>query len=143
LKYLQPSDANVIQLMQRSIEGPVVMLNLLRLRETADYTAHPDLDPGEPISGRDALQRYVDHTLPFLHASGGDLIYFGSGGSYLIGPPDEGWDAMMLVEQTSAKSFLEFASNDEYLKGMGHRDAAVIDSRILPLETLYNRSSAE
>lgn len=39
----------------------------------------------------------------------------------------------MLVRQASAASFLEFASNKEYLSGIGHRIAALEDSRLLPL----------
>ena len=52
---------------------------------------------------------------------------------YLIGPSDERWDAAMLVRQESAADFLAFASNREYMSGMGHRVAALEDSRLLPL----------
>jgi hypothetical protein len=38
-----------------------------------------------------------------------------------------------MVRQKSLEDFLSFASNDGYLKGVGHRTAAVWDSRILPL----------
>lgn len=67
------------------------MLNLLRFRETADYSEFPDLAPEVPISGYDAYEKYVRHTLPFLHASGGELLYIGTGGDYLIGPVGRGW----------------------------------------------------
>jgi hypothetical protein len=40
----------------------------------------------------------------------------------------------MLVRQSSVQSFLAFASNQTYLAGMGHRTAALEDSRLLPLE---------
>lgn len=46
----------------------------------------------------------------------------------------ERWDAAMLVQQSSLASFMAFASNAEYLGGMGHRTAALEDSRLLPLE---------
>ena len=74
-----------------------------------------------------------EHTLPFLKASGGEVLYVGSGGDFLIGPAGRGWDMAMLVKQSSVESFMEFASNHEYLAGIGHRVAAVRDSRILPL----------
>ena len=61
------------------------------------------------------------------------MIFYGSGGAFLIGPTDERWDAAMLVRQTSVESMLAFASNREYLAGMGHRTAALEDSRLLPL----------
>jgi hypothetical protein len=37
------------------------------------------------------------------------------------------------VRQSSVQSFLAFASNQGYLSGMGHRTAALEDSRLLPL----------
>ena len=46
---------------------------------------------------------------------------------------DERWDAAMLVRQSSRQSFLAFATNQDYLAGIGHRVAALFDSRILPL----------
>ena len=38
----------------RNIKGPVVMLNMLRFREIADYTDYPELSPKAPISGEQA-----------------------------------------------------------------------------------------
>jgi hypothetical protein len=121
--------------MQRGIAGDVVMLNLLRFRETADYSASPELAPTAPITGAQAFRKYIDHTLPFLTQSGGALVFLGDGGHFLIGPPDERWDLVMLVRQRSADAFAAFASNAAYLAGLGHRRAALEDSRLLPLVT--------
>ncbi len=112
------------------------MLNLLRFREVADYSASPELAPAAPISGAQAFDRYIRHTLPLLRESGGDLVFLGAGGSFLIGPEDEKWDMAMLVRQSSVASFLAFASHDAYLAGLGHRTAALEDSRLLPLSEL-------
>ena len=109
------------------------MLNLLRFRDIADYSAHPELAPDTPISGAEAFARYVAHTLPLLRDSGGDLLFLGEGGPFLVGPDDERWDAAMLVRQRSVGTFLAFASNEAILVGLGHRTAAVADSRLLPL----------
>jgi hypothetical protein len=65
--------------------------------------------------------------------SGGELVLLGSGGQYFIGPSDEQWDVVMLVRQNSVESFIAFASNPEYLAGIGHRTAAISDSRLLPI----------
>jgi hypothetical protein len=117
----------------RQITGPVVMLNLLRFREIADYSASLEIAPETPISGAAAYQLYMDHTLPFLRKSGGELIFFGKGGPFLIGPTSERWDAAMLVRQRSVNDFMAFAADQEYLSGLGHRVAALEDSRLLPL----------
>ena len=81
----------------RKIEGPIVMLNLLRFRETADYSATPVLNPAKPISGREAYDIYVRLTLPFLKESGGDILFLGKGGHFLIGPENEYWDATITL----------------------------------------------
>lgn len=114
--------------------GAVTMLNLLRFRDVADYSLHSSLAPEAPISGQQAYLRYMKHTMPFLEASGGELLFYGDGGRFFIGPSDEHWDAAMLVRQSSVQSFLAFASNQDYLAGIGHRVAALADSRILPLK---------
>lgn len=131
--YIDPTQESGAVLFSRNISGEVLMLNMLRLRDTADYTATPELAPESPISGHEALQRYIDHTLPFLKESGGELILLGEGGKYFIGPDDEQWDIVMLVKQRSLASFMAFASHKAYLAGIGHRTAAVQDSRLLPI----------
>jgi len=131
--HLEPSEESARRLFQRGIEGPVTMLNLLRFRDTADYSAFPDLAPAEPISGSEAYDRYVRHTLPFLTAGGGSVEFFGTGGPNFVGPADERWDLVMMIRQASLSDFLAFASNDDYLAGIGHRTAALEDSRLLPI----------
>lgn len=131
--YFEPTQEAGREFFTRNIQGPVVMLNLMRFRSVADYSAAPDLAPASPITGEAAYQLYMNHTLPFLKQSGGELLFYGKGGSYLIGPGEERWDAAMLVRQSSVSSFLAFASDRAYLVGMAHRTAALEDSRLLPL----------
>ena len=119
---------------QRGIYGPVVMLNLLRFRDTADYSASPELAADIPISGKAAYQLYIDHTLPFLQAAGGEVLFMGKGGAFLIGPETARWDEVLLVRHASVDRFMAFARNKAYLKGIGHRTAALEDSRLLPIE---------
>ena len=127
--------------MMRGIAGSVVMLNLLRFRAVADYARAPALSPPTPISGAEAFQKYIDHTLPFLKESGGELLFLGAGGDFLIGPADERWDMAMLVRQSSPEAFIAFNSNAAYLAGLGHRLAALEDSRLLPLVELARLST--
>ena len=131
--YLEPTQESGRQFFAQGLAGPVVMLNLLRFRPIADYSATPALTPVSPISGEEAYRLYMEHTLPHLEKSGGSLRFFGRGGAFLIGPSDERWDAAMLVAQESSAAFLAFASNPGYLAGIGHRLAALEDSRLLPL----------
>lgn len=120
----------------RGIIGEVVMLNLLRFRDIADYSAHSELAPETPISGAEAYDRYIAHTLPHLTASGGEVLFLGMGGPFLIGPETEYWDRAILVRQRSAQTFVAFATDDAYRAGLAHRTAAIADSRLLPLTAL-------
>lgn len=132
-RYFEVTQAAGATFVRRGIEGSVVMLNLLRFRAVADYAAHPELAPSASISGAEAFQRYIAHTLPHLRASGGDILFLGQGGPFLIGPETERWDCAMLVRQHSVASFLAFAEHEAYLGGIGHRTAALEDARLLPL----------
>jgi hypothetical protein len=131
--YLEPTQESGREFFTRKIPGQIVMLNLLRFRPVADYSATPHLAPASPISGAAAYRLYIEHTLPHLTRSGGELLFLGKGGAFLIGPTDERWDAAMLVRQSSVGAFMAFASDPEYMAGIGHRTAALEDSRLLPL----------
>jgi hypothetical protein len=133
VSYLEPTPAAGGAFVMRQLKGNIVMLNLLRFRAIADYSATPELAPNNSISGADAFKLYIEHTLPYLRGTGGDLIFVGTGGRFLIGPQTERWDLAMLVRQSSVESFLAFVSHKAYQGGMGHRTAALEDSRLLPL----------
>jgi uncharacterized protein (DUF1330 family) len=109
------------------------MLNLLRFRDVADYSCAPELAPATAIRGVDAYQRYLESARPFLESVGGELVFLGRGGPMLIGPPDERWDAVLLIRQRSVGDFMTFATNEGYQKILGHRTAALADSRLLPM----------
>ncbi len=132
-RYLQPTQESGRALVHRNISGTVVILNLLRFRKVADYSATPNLAPKNPISGAAAYRLYAEHTAPHLEKSGGEMVFLGQGGTFLIGPSDERWDAVMLIRQRSVSAFMAFGADEAYLAGIGHRTAALEDSRLLPV----------
>lgn len=132
--FIEPTNENGRRFLMRGISGPVVMLNLLRFRREADYSDFPHLAPESPISGREAYDLYARHTRPFLAAEGGEVTFAGDGGHFLIGPEGERWDMVLLVRHASVEAFMAMTGNDAYLAGIGHRVAALADSRLLPIE---------
>ena len=114
-------------------EGEVVMLNLLRFRDRADYSRAPGLEPEGGCSGRAAYALYMRDMTPLLEASGGEVLFSGTAAGFLIGPQDETWDHVLLVRQASKASFLAFASDPEAQAITAHRTAAIRDSRLLPI----------
>jgi uncharacterized protein (DUF1330 family) len=133
--HIEPTDAAAAAFFGSPPEGSIVMLNLLKYRKLADYSMFAELAPPSPISGRDAYAIYAKHTLPILREAGGEVIFSGDALPFLVGPADETWDAVLLVRHKSAGVFLSFARNEEYLAGVGHRTAALADSRLLPIVT--------
>jgi uncharacterized protein (DUF1330 family) len=136
--HIDPSQTAGRALMMRGLAGPVVMLNLLRFRQIADYAGAPALAPPNPISGAAAYDLYVARTLPWLAKTGGAVVFDGDGDDVLVGPDDERWDRVMLIQQASIDSFMAFADNPDYLAGLGHRRAALSDSRLLPMVGRYS-----
>lgn len=108
------------------------MLNLLKFRSQANYEGLDSIKPETDISGREAYDLYMEHTLPHLEKSGSRVTYLGECNAFVIGPETESWDVMLIVEHQSVAKFMEFAQNEDYLKTAGHRTAALEDSRLLP-----------
>jgi uncharacterized protein (DUF1330 family) len=133
-KYIHPTDEAAAAFFSQQHSGDIVMLNLLKFKQIADYSDTPELSAKEQISGEDAYKLYMQHTAPFLQESGGEVLFFGTANEFFIGPSDETWDVVMLVKQKSIQQFIAFASNEDYLAGLGHRTAALADSRLLPIK---------
>ncbi|HEY0179581.1 MAG TPA: DUF1330 domain-containing protein [Dokdonella sp.] len=129
--HLEPTQESGRAFVARGSAGPVVVPNLLRFRAVADDAESPALARTAPISGETAYRLYMEATPPHLRASCGEILFFGRGDAFLIGPHEERRDAAMLVRRSGVAAFLASASNAEYLAGVGHR-RALADSRLLP-----------
>jgi len=114
-------------------KGKITMLNLLKYKTTADYSELENLSPDQVISGKEAYKIYAMYTLPLIQKVDGQVLFFGNSKNYLIGPENEKWDAVLLVQYPSVEKFVEFSKSPEYLKTAGHRTAALEDSRLLPM----------
>ena len=129
-RVIHPSQAEIDAFAQQSVSSkPIVMLNLLRFRELADY-AGADVDPG-PISGRAAYERYGRAVVKLLWRTGGRLLWAGSVRTNLIAPSYEQWDQALLVYYPSRAAFVRMVTSEEYPKVVVHRTAALEDSRLL------------
>jgi uncharacterized protein (DUF1330 family) len=110
----------------------VVMLNLLRFRDAANYP------PGdaEPCSGFEAYMRYGVAVTPLIGAVGGELVWQGRQAAMLIGPQDKDWHLAVLVRYPAAEAFVRMVASDEYQAVSFHRTAALQDSRLIAMEEL-------
>lgn len=107
--------------------GPIQMLNLIRLRARAAY---PD---GREVSGADAYAAYGRASYPVFSRLGGRIVWRGRFELTLIGPEDEAWDEVFLAEYPSVAAFVEMLRDPVYREAVVHRQAAVLDSRLIRL----------
>jgi len=124
---IHPRENQLQELVAKAPKGiPVVMLNLLRFREIADYP-----DGKSTISGREAYAKYSKEAAKLVEKSGGQVVWFGKAQGSVIGPPDEHWDQIFLVRYPSIEKFIEMISSDAYQEIVVHRSSALKDSRLI------------
>jgi uncharacterized protein (DUF1330 family) len=107
--------------------GPIHMLNLVRFREKAAY---PD---GRDASGAEAYAAYGRDSRPVFARLGGRIVWRGNFELMLIGPRDEKWDACFIAEYPSVSAFVQMIRDPLYREAVKHRQAAVLDSRLIRL----------
>jgi uncharacterized protein (DUF1330 family) len=106
-------------------DTPIMMLNLIKLKETATY---PD---GDTCSGADAYRRYGEHSGPIFRRLGGEIIWRGHQECMLTGPADKHWDIAFVAHYPNAGAFLAMVTDPEYQAIVVHRTVAVEDSRLI------------
>ena len=116
-----PNKAQIEEWMSGSVEGPIVMVNLLKFHEKAQYEDGRDPD----LSGREAYQRYGVEVAKLVTALGGKMIYGGAVTMTLIGEVAEDWDMIACVEYPSRKAMMEMTMSPGYAEIAVHRDAGL------------------
>ena len=106
-------------------DKPIMMLNMLLLREKAAY------EDGHEATGAEAYAAYGRESGPIFRRVGGEIIWRGTPEVTLIGPKDEDWDLIFIARYPSAGAFLEMVTDPDYRIAVKHRQAAVLDSRLI------------
>lgn len=106
-------------------DEPIMMLNLLKFRDNADYV------DGRESTGAEAYAAYGKESNPIFQRVGGNIVWRGQPEVMLIGPPDKTWDLAFIAHYPTASAFLEMVTDPDYQKAVEHRVAAVADSRLL------------
>lgn len=101
--------------------GPFVMVNLLKFKETAEYADGSDAD----LSGANAYARYGKAIQACLAAVDGKQIYAGPVTGLMIGEVEELWDMVALVEYPSLAAMQKMMSSPEYRAIEVHRKAGL------------------
>lgn len=106
------------------------LLNLIRLRERADY---PD---GRIATGTEAYRTYGNLSGPILARLGVKIVWEGRFENMLIGPDEERWDLSFVAEYPNLAAFNEILRDPVYREAATHRKAAAEDSRLIRLAAL-------
>lgn len=118
---------------------PLTMVNLLRFTAVATYPEGSEHAGSPAVSGREAyMSRYVPaFELVAGRFGGGRLHFAGAVAARLVGPEQEGWDAVALVDYADIASFRRIVEDPQYLQqAESHRIAALQDWRLLATTTL-------
>ena len=107
-------------------DKPVVMVNLLKFRQTAAYK-----DGTAECPGKKAYGLYAQALLTILKEIGAEVVYLGKAHGSLIGPADEAWDEVLLVKYPSIGTFTAMIGSPAYKAVVKHRTAALEDSRLI------------
>lgn len=106
-------------------DTPIMMLNLIRLR---DQAAYPD---GRESTGAQAYLNYGKESGPIFQRLGGEIVWRGKPECVLIGPQDEHWDIAFIARYPNAGAFMSMVTDADYKQAVVHRQAAVLESRLI------------
>lgn len=126
--YVDPTRETFAAFRADDREGPIHMLNLVRLKAAAAY---PD---GRAATGAEAYAAYGRESAPVFAALGGRIVWRGRFELMLIGPEAERWDHCFIAEYPSVAAFVAMLRDPLYREAVKHRQAAVEDSRLIRLK---------
>ncbi|MEO1613482.1 MAG: DUF1330 domain-containing protein [Pseudomonadota bacterium] len=111
-------------------DQPVNMLNLVRLLDKATYA------DGREATGAEAYAAYGQASAPIFQRVGGTILWRGRPECVLIGPAEEAWDVAFIARYPTGGAFLEMVTDPAYQAIVFHRQAAVVDSRLIRMADL-------
>lgn len=126
MSQVHPSSQQMKEFAALADMGPIVMINLLKFRKTAENGKE---------SGEAAYARYMINVAPLLEKTGGRLLWMGSVKQVFIGADSDQWDRVMLVEYPSKQAFLDMISAPEYQEVHKDREAGLENSALLMTKT--------
>ena len=125
---IDPMREQFKKMMTLPDDGPIWMLNMIKLRGKAAY------EDGREATGAEAYATYGKVSAEFFQAVGGKIVWSGAPELVLIGPEDEHWDICFVAEYPKAAAFGEMVKNPGYQAIVFHRQAAVEDSRLIRIK---------
>jgi len=121
-----PTPDRIAALMGNPSAEPIVMLNLLKFREKAQYAD----GRATTLSGREAYMLYGDAMRQVVEKNGGKFVFQGMIEQLVIGEVGQMWDIVAMVEYPSAAAFAKIATSPE-VADIGVHRAAGLEGQLL------------
>ncbi|MEO1043008.1 MAG: DUF1330 domain-containing protein [Pseudomonadota bacterium] len=122
--FIDPDREAFRQFAKMQVDGPIHMLNLIKLLDTAAY------EDGREATGAEAYAAYGQESSPIMTGVGGKIAWRGKPNFPLVGPSNETWDIGFLAEYPSKDAFIAMVKDPTYQSIVYHRQAAVLNSRL-------------
>lgn len=117
-----PAAEKAIAFFSAADQGPMVMINLLKFKDQADYPADSGFGA---CTGAEAYARYGAGVVACLQAVGGRPVYAGAVTGIILGEVEELWDMVALAEYPSPAAMMQMVQMPEYKAIEIHRTAGL------------------
>ena len=124
----EPSEQQLVDLLNLPDKGPYHFVNLLKFKEKADYPSdHPLAE--KDLSGERAYNIYGMAALEHVTKRGGRLITSNNVVTTVIGESNN-WDKVATMEYQTVNAFIDMLCDPDYQSELLHRDAGLLDTQL-------------
>jgi len=109
------------ELIKPGPKGPVFMVNLLKFKETADYTDGRKAD----LTGEQAYEIYSNAVANLLTQFRGQMFFLGDVNWLQLGYVEELWDKVAIAVYPDREALLKMSSSREWSDISVHREAGL------------------
>lgn len=120
------------KMMDPGADGPIVMVNLLKFNDKAEYPDGRETD----LTGRQAYDIYSERVIQYIQQFGGRIFFDGDVTHLALGIVEELWDEVALAEYPNRAAMVAMTSTEEFRDMAVHREAGLKGQ--LNIETVYN-----
>ena len=117
-----PSDLQQIkELIKPGPNGPIFMVNLLKFKETAEYSDGRESD----LTGREAYDLYGNAVAEMLPNFSGQMFFMADVNWLQLGYVEELWDKVAIAVYPNREALLRMSSSQEWIDISVHREAGL------------------
>lgn len=131
---VMPTDPQrIAEMQQDGPAGPIIMVNLLKFREKAQYADGRETS----LSGREAYTIYAKAVSELLPKSGGKALLAADVTFLALGQVEDLWDEVALVEYPNRAALWSMSTSPEWREIAVHREAGLAGQ--LNIETVQQQ----